>query len=76
MVTAITQSKDLKIIEMDELIGTLRAHEILLDEDKPIMKGKMIAFKTSEVHKVITDEFEFMKNPKDQQLVTKMMRMR
>lgn len=45
MVTAITQSKDFKIMEMDEPIRTLRAHEVLLIEDKPIMKGKMIAFK-------------------------------
>jgi len=63
-------------MEIDELIGTLRAHEFLFIEDKPIMKGKMIAFKTSEVHKVIADEFELMKNPEDQQLVKKMMRMR
>jgi len=41
MATAITQSKDLKIIGMDELIGTLRARQVLLSEDNPIMKGKM-----------------------------------
>jgi len=29
MITSITQFEDLKIIEMDELIGTLRSHEVL-----------------------------------------------
>jgi hypothetical protein len=33
MVIAITQSKDLKIMEMDGTIGTLRTHEVLLNED-------------------------------------------
>jgi len=32
-------------MEMDELIGTQRAHEVLLGEDKLTRKGKMIAFK-------------------------------
>jgi len=49
MVRAITKSKDLKIMEMDERIGALRAHEVLLSENKPIRKGKLISFKAFEV---------------------------
>jgi len=48
MVTAITQAKDLNVLALEDLIGTLRAHEFLLQEDKPNKKGKMIALKASE----------------------------
>ncbi|XP_058760598.1 uncharacterized protein LOC131633936 [Vicia villosa] len=48
MVTAILQAKDLKILQVEELIGSLRAHEGILNEDKPQRKGKMIALKTSQ----------------------------
>jgi hypothetical protein len=42
MVTAITQAKDLNTLALEDLIGSLKAHETLLQEDKPIRKGKMI----------------------------------
>jgi acyl-CoA hydrolase len=48
MVTAITQAKDLNSLALEDLIGTLRAHEVLLQEDKPIKKGKMIALKAAQ----------------------------
>ncbi|XP_058783345.1 uncharacterized protein LOC131658028 [Vicia villosa] len=48
MVTTISQAKDLKILQVEELIGSLRAHEGILNEDKPQRKGKMIALKTSQ----------------------------
>jgi len=40
MVTAITQAKDLNTLDLEDLIGTLRAHEVLLQEDKPMRKEK------------------------------------
>ncbi|XP_058783740.1 uncharacterized protein LOC131658467 [Vicia villosa] len=48
MVIAISQAKDLKILQVEELIGSLRAHEGILNEDKLQRKGKMIALKTSQ----------------------------
>ncbi|XP_073224770.1 uncharacterized protein [Cicer arietinum] len=45
MVTVISQAKNLDVFGLEELIGTLRAHEVLLQEDKPIKKGKAIALK-------------------------------
>jgi len=48
MVTAITQAKDLNSMALEDLIGTLRAHEVLLEEDKPSKKGKMIALKATQ----------------------------
>src|SRR3954464_13503361 len=47
MVIAISQAKDLKTLQVEELIGSLRAHEGILNEDKPLRKEKMIALKTS-----------------------------
>ncbi|CAJ2648355.1 unnamed protein product [Trifolium pratense] len=42
IVTAITESKDLTEVILEDLIGSLKAHESILQEDKP-MKNKMIA---------------------------------
>ncbi|XP_045807708.1 uncharacterized protein LOC123902064 [Trifolium pratense] len=42
IVTAITESKDLTEVKLEDLIGSLKAHESILQEDKP-MKNKMIA---------------------------------
>ncbi|XP_027192431.1 uncharacterized protein [Cicer arietinum] len=57
MVTAISQAKNLDVLGLEELIGTLRAHEVLLQEDKPIKKVKTIALKASqESTPVQTDE--------------------
>jgi hypothetical protein len=56
MVTAITQAKDLNTLALEDLIGTLRAHEVLLQEDKPMRKGKMIALKASQATQDNLDE--------------------
>jgi len=56
MVTAITQAKDLNTLVLEDLIGTLRAHEVLLQEDKPMRKGKMIALKASQATQDNLDE--------------------
>jgi len=48
MVIAITQAKDLNSLPLEDLIGTLRAREVLLQEDKPNKKGKMISLKASQ----------------------------
>lgn len=48
MVTAITQAKNLKELQLEELVGSLRAHEAILMDDKPLQKNKMVALKTSQ----------------------------
>ncbi|GAU50421.1 hypothetical protein TSUD_184430 [Trifolium subterraneum] len=44
IVTAITVAKDLTKVSLEDLIGSLKAHEFVLQEDKP--KRKMIALET------------------------------
>ncbi|GAU51377.1 hypothetical protein TSUD_413100 [Trifolium subterraneum] len=44
IVTAITVAKDLTKVSLEDLIGSLKAHESVLQEDKP--KKKMIAIET------------------------------
>ncbi|GAU37878.1 hypothetical protein TSUD_395620 [Trifolium subterraneum] len=44
VVTAITVAKDLTKVSLEDLIGSLKAHESVLQEDKP--KRKMIALET------------------------------
>lgn len=51
---------------MDELNATLRVHELLLQEYKPIKKGKMIAFKYFASYQDITDDSKLMENGKYQ----------
>ena len=48
MVTTITQAKNLKELQLEECVGSLRAHESILMEDKPPQRNKMIALKTSQ----------------------------
>ncbi|XP_039689400.1 uncharacterized protein [Medicago truncatula] len=48
IVTAITEAKDLKKLRLEDLIGSLKAHEVLLQEDKSSNKSKMIALKTNQ----------------------------
>ena len=43
MVTTITQAKDLKSMNLEDLIGSLRAHEVVLQGDKPMKKVKSLA---------------------------------
>src|SRR4030065_1207439 len=47
MVTAITQAKDLNVLALEDLVGSLKSHEVLLQDDKPT-KNKMIALKASQ----------------------------
>jgi len=47
MVIAITQVKDPTTLALEDLIGSLKAHETILQEDKPIKNGKMVAPKAS-----------------------------
>ncbi|XP_058775330.1 uncharacterized protein LOC131649593 [Vicia villosa] len=48
MVTAITQAKDLTTLPVEELVGSLHAHECIILEDKPQKKGKSIALKAAQ----------------------------
>jgi len=48
MVTTSTQAKDLNSLALEDLIGSLKAHETLLQDDKPIRKGRMVALKASQ----------------------------
>jgi hypothetical protein len=47
MVTDTTQAKDLNTLTLEELIGSLRAHEIILQGDKPVKKVKSLSLKAS-----------------------------
>ena len=46
MVTALKLSKDLNNISLEELISSLRSHEIDLKEDEPKKKRKSVALKS------------------------------
>ncbi|GKG14978.1 hypothetical protein Tco_0354578, partial [Tanacetum coccineum] len=39
-VTAIEESKDLSSLALDELIGNLKVHEVIMKKDSEIYKGK------------------------------------
>ena len=56
MVTAITQAKDLKSMNLEDLIGSLRAHEVVLQGDKPVKKVKTLALKASQQTPSVTDD--------------------
>jgi len=56
MVTAITQAKDLNSLTLEELIGSLRAHEVILQGDKPARKVKSLALKASQESTLITKD--------------------
>lgn len=47
MVTALKLSKDLNKISLEELISSLRSHEIELEEDETYKKGKSIDLKSN-----------------------------
>ena len=66
-VTAIQEAKDLNVLSLDALVGSLKTHEIELNEvaDDAIKKGKYIALKSaqkrtqsSEVLKALEDSKE------------------
>lgn len=56
MVTAITQAKDLKSMNLEDLIGSLRAHEVVLQGDKPVKKVRTLALKASQQTSSVADE--------------------
>lgn len=45
MVVVITEAKDLNELKLEDLIGSLKTHEAIIQDDKPQKKGKMIALK-------------------------------
>ncbi|KEH33016.1 hypothetical protein MTR_3g015185 [Medicago truncatula] len=45
--TTIPQAKDLNTLALEYLIGLPKTHETILQEDKPIKNGKMIALEAS-----------------------------
>src|ERR1044072_845564 len=47
MVTALKMEKDLNKISLEELISSLRSHEIELQEDEPQRKAKSVALKSN-----------------------------
>src|ERR1044072_9920470 len=47
MVTALKMEKDLNKISLEELISSLRSHEIELQEDEPRRKAKSVALKSN-----------------------------
>src|ERR1044072_5306056 len=47
MVTALKMARDLNKISLEELISSLRSHEIKLQEDEPRRKVKSVAFKSN-----------------------------
>ncbi|XP_039686973.1 bromodomain-containing protein DDB_G0278469-like [Medicago truncatula] len=50
------QAKDLKSMNLEDLIGSLRAHEVLLQGDKPVKKVKTLAFKASQPSSSAADD--------------------
>ena len=63
IVTAITKSKDLTKLRLEDLFGSLKSHEVLLQEDKSSNKNMMIAFKTNQESQKQEEEV----NPDEQQ---------
>ena len=47
MVTTLKLAKDLNKISLEELVSSLRSHEIELEGDKPQKKGKPLALKSN-----------------------------
>src|ERR1044072_6449605 len=47
MVTALKMAKDLNKISLEELISSLRSHEIELQEDEPQRTNKFVALKSN-----------------------------
>ncbi|GKC21617.1 hypothetical protein Tco_1023767 [Tanacetum coccineum] len=46
-VTAIEESKDLSSLALDELIGNLKVHEVVMEKDSKIYRGKKERVKSS-----------------------------
>jgi len=56
MVTPITQAKDLKSMNLEDLICSLRAHEVVLQGDKPVKKVKSLVLKASQQTSLVTED--------------------
>ncbi|XP_045791507.1 uncharacterized protein LOC123886217 [Trifolium pratense] len=72
IVTAITESKDLTEVKLEDLIGSLKAHESILQEDKP-MKNKMIALDSqtkerSKNKEVVEEDNKFLQEDDEEEL--------
>ncbi|XP_039683064.1 uncharacterized protein [Medicago truncatula] len=50
------QAKDLKSMNLEDLIGSLRAHEVVLQGDKPVKKVKSLALKASQQTSSVTED--------------------
>ncbi|GJZ24532.1 retrovirus-related pol polyprotein from transposon TNT 1-94, partial [Tanacetum coccineum] len=54
-VTAIKESKDLSSLALDELIGNLKVHELVMKKDSKIYKGKKERIKCGDMNQLIGD---------------------
>ncbi|XP_039687081.1 uncharacterized protein [Medicago truncatula] len=50
------EAKDLKSMNLEDLIGSLRAHEVVLQGDKPVKKVKTLALKASQSSSSVADD--------------------
>ena len=66
-VTAIQEAKDLSSLKMEELLSSLRVHEIELNEEEPAQKNKSIAFKATKFNssKEYSTEEDFAEDNSD-----------
>ncbi|PNX73781.1 phytoalexin-deficient 4-2 protein, partial [Trifolium pratense] len=72
IVTAITESKDLTEVKLEDLIGSLKAHESIFQEDKPV-KSKMIALESqtrerSKNKEAIEEDNNFLQEDDEEEL--------
>jgi len=75
-VTAIEEAKDLNTLRVEDLVSTLKVHEISLNEHEPSKKSKSIALpskgKSSKALKVIESEEESPNGDSDEDLAEMM----
>jgi len=75
-ITAIEEAKDLINLSVEDLVSSLKVHEISLDEHEPAKKSKSITLpskgKSSKAHKVIESEEESLDGDSDEDLTKKM----
>jgi len=75
-VTAIEEVKDLNTLSVEDLVSSLKVHEISLNELEPAKKGKSIALpskgKSTKALKVVESEEESPDGDSDEDLAEKM----
>jgi len=75
-VTAIEEAKDLNTLSVEDLVSSLKVHEISLNEHEPAKKSKFIALpskgKSSKALKVIESEEESLDGDSDEDLAEMM----